>query len=54
MKTVEKRNAPYARLGTIATPESLLREFLFALKALIYFAIFTELVFLAYLIKALV
>lgn len=47
MKSVEKRNVPYGRIGTVARPESLLRGLLFALKALIYFAILMELVLLA-------
>lgn len=41
----------YARVGTLVKPTVPLRTFVFVLRALIYFAIFAELVLLVYLLE---
>ena len=41
----------YARVSTLVKPRVLLRTFVFVLRALIYFAIFAELVLLVYLLE---
>lgn len=49
----DKWSAHYAKVETLVKPDVLLRGFLFALKMLIYLAIFAELVLLAFVLKAL-
>ncbi len=41
----------YARVGTLVKPRVPLRAFVFVLRALIYFAIFAELVLLVYVLE---
>jgi hypothetical protein len=48
----ETKNMHYARVSTLVKPRVLLRGFLFVLRALIYFAIFAELVLLVYVLEA--
>jgi len=50
--TWRQESMHYARVGTLVKPRVLLRGFLFVLRALIYFAIFAELVLLVYVLEA--
>lgn len=49
----EKQSRRHTEFGATDIYESLLRGFLFALRTLLYFGIFVELVLLAYVLKAL-
>ncbi len=46
-----QKSMHYARVGTLVKPTVPLRTFVFVLGALIYFAIFAELVLLVYLLE---
>ncbi len=49
--TWRQKSTHYARVGTLVKPTVPLRAFVFVPRALIYFAIFAELVLLVYLLE---